>query len=153
MKQLIILFPFILFGSYPLISQTATWDQVPEEVLTALLVRHPDARDVAWSHSEDDYLQARFRQPESDLLPRHALFTRSGDWVETRTEVNPVDLPDEVVAAQKGFYRGYTVAGAYLIMNKRYAELYELHLTKRNAPKEIIRVNPQGYLVTHVPRL
>lgn len=152
MKQLIILFPLILIGSYAMVAQSTAWTPVPEEAWTALLAQHPDARDVAWSLTDREYLQARFLPSEGDRRIRHAVFTPSGDWVETRIRLEEADLPDEVISARKAFYRGYTTPAAYQVSNRRYPVLYELHLTRRGAPPDTIRVNPQGYLVTHIPR-
>lgn len=74
----------------------------PQNIAEAFAQKYPKAEDVSWEGLDDVYI-ASFLANDYYC---DAFFDKAGNWVETATIIDEVDVPKPVITAVKSKYQG-----------------------------------------------
>lgn len=113
----------------------------------------PNAQDITWQFLDDNRLQARFVKQEGHTAEFRMHFNSMGELMETHRPIDKDELTEDVLYTAVSSYRGYEIDQVYLIESDRAGKLYDIHMSRRGKKEIVVRVNANGYLVTHVPTI
>lgn len=108
--------------------------KAPSNVKATFTEMFPNARDVEWELDDDGMWEAEFEFKGNKL---EASFTKSGDWVETKREVEIVSVPVQVLTAIKAKYNDWTIEEVEVFTNTKLKG-YEFSLVKGTEKMEVI---------------
>ncbi len=151
MKTLITLFSLVMATCHVCFSQSDSWTPIPENAVENLQKAFPDAQEITWRFWGASDLQARFRDQLETPEECIAYFSPAGELIEVHHPIDIAQLPEDVVYTATSTHKGFEIIHAFQIENDRSGTLYQLNLRKRNQKEISVRVNANGYLVTHVP--
>ena len=131
MKKIKFLVVF-LFVSVMVNAQEVIHTQVPSTFTEGLLQAYPDAKDIEWERSNNDY-KVTFK---SGLLERKIYFNRNGDQVKIEAEMSKTTLPTKLANAIRKDYAGYKIDSVHSIY-KNGITTYEVVLVKEGWVQEV----------------
>lgn len=134
MKSLIFCTLFLV-GAIGLSAQST----IPTAVQDAFAQKFPYAQEVSWEAEEDGY-EASFQMEKLDF---EALFSPTGQWLETEMEIQVSALPASVTESLNQNYGSYKILEAQKISTPTQAIAYEVELGKGKKVLEV-SLTPEG---------
>jgi len=133
---------FIMLGIFAC-GKDKTSIQVPEEVLSACVLKYGDIKNAAWTSVADTVFVSSF------VLERHAVsafFDRTGRWLKSETELRSSELPLVVVQTVINVFGGRKIKMARLVYINNADPVYILSL-KRGGKVEEITLSTGGVVL------
>jgi len=107
---------------------------VPAAVTEAFAKNFPKAKEVKWSNEGTSEFEAEF---EIAALEQAANFDKTGNLLETETEIKKSELPQAVQAAIAKEFAGFTLDEPEKVEIPGKALLYEMELKKDKVKYEV----------------
>ncbi|EGV42493.1 hypothetical protein BZARG_2251 [Bizionia argentinensis JUB59] len=105
---------------------------VPQSFTKSLLEVYPEAKDIIWERSNEDY-KVKFK---NNLLEHKIYFNKQGDRVKVEAEIVKANLPKPLVEALKRDYSDYRIDSAKS-MFQNGVTTYEVEVSKSGWTEEI----------------
>lgn len=153
MKTAITLFCLLFSCLTPGKAQSGSWQQIPEQSVDTLTTLFPDAQEITWTILDDDRIQARFIVQEGHTADCMMYFNSMGELIEIHRPIDQEELTEDVLYTAISSNIGYEIDQVYLVESDRAGKLYDVHMSRRGKKEIRVRVNANGYLVTHVPTI
>jgi hypothetical protein len=107
--------------------------EVPQEVTAAFLQKYPSAKSIKWEMEDGDY-EAEFNV---ESLEMSANFTKTGQWLESETEIKTSDLPEAVMASITTHFPGAKVTEAEKLDKPDASSAYEVKLEEGQEDQDV----------------
>ncbi len=104
-------------------AQTLTMDKVPAAVANAFKQKFPASSQPGWTKAGADIYEVHFFNSKKR---QSALFEKSGNWLDTETEINYNALPAKVQRSFETEFEGYQVQEVYELETPDKGIFYEL---------------------------
>ena len=116
----------------------------PKAVKESLNAMYPDARDLEWSQ-EDEGWEAEFEIGGQEFT---ALFTETGDWLETERAIHVDSLPDDVLVTMYSEYPEFDIREAEWVETPELKafEVEIMNPGKEQAELEVM-ITPEGKIL------
>lgn len=122
-----------IFATASINAQSLVETQVPKNFTEGLLKVYPNAKDIEWERSNDNY-KVEFKVGDLD---RTVHFNKTGDRVRVEAEMVKTELPAALVEAIKKDYSDFILESVYSI-TKNNITTYKVMLQKRDWVEEIM---------------
>ncbi len=113
--------------------------QVPDAVKKSFAAKFPDVKKVKWE-KEDNNWEAGFKKDKKEYS---ALFSESGQWLETEVEIPVHELPQAVKDAVYKRYPNVVITEAAIIEKADGKKVYEAEI-KHNGKKADLILDEKG---------
>lgn len=126
---------FILLCFLPIVlqAQNLKEKEVPQSVQRAFQQKYPDQKKVEWE-LEDKRYEAEFKVSGKEV---EVCFDEQGQWIETCTELDEADMPENLKRFLDKNYAGYAVKELMLVKTANDETFYELELRKGRSECEL----------------
>lgn len=142
MKKIVFLILIICAGIS--FSATAQIRKIPAEVTNAFTEKYGDAKNVEWGDKLKNFV-ATF---ELDGKKYEARFNKKGEWLNTETELEEGDLPDEVKdGLSKSKYTDWETKALYKIDLPEDKVQYRIHVVKTSVQQKNLLFSDKGKLL------
>jgi hypothetical protein len=129
MRKIFLTISFIFFSMC-----VYAW-QAPKVVTDAFQQRFEGAANVKWEKETETEFEASFDMAGKKMV---ALFNAQGQWLSTETEIGARALPALAKVVLQTRFIGWNIATAHKVDKSDNTSLYEAHLTKNGALKEVL---------------
>lgn len=126
---------FAVFASLTMNAQNIEESQVPANFTEGLLKVYPNATDVVWLRSNDNY-KVEFKDGE---LAHTVHFNKQGDRVRVEARIIKTELPTVIVEDLKKNYSDYNI-DSVLTITRNDITTYKVVLHKKDWIEEITLV-------------
>lgn len=123
-------------------------DELPAKVNNAFKLKYPKAKSVYW-YFEDSIYKIEF-EISSDTYT--AIFSESGQWVETAKVISDFDVPATVIAAINKKFPGSEISYAEYVENGKGEKYYRINSYTEDADY-IINVTGEGTILNAEKKL
>ncbi|MEW5677000.1 PepSY-like domain-containing protein [Flavobacterium enshiense] len=132
-KIILMLSTFILSAATAF-AQKISEDKVPAEVLSSFKLKFPSSTAKEWEIEDDSEYEADFDWKGKKYS---AKFDKSGEWLETETEIKAVELPKSVSGTIANEFTGFKIDEAEKAETANHGIVYEVKLKKDNEVLEV----------------
>lgn len=124
---------------------TACGGGTPLSVTETFVKMFPDAKDVEWTHEDDNTWEAEFEVESKEFS---ASFSEDGTWIETELEVEIDDIPYEAMETIDSTYADMEVLEASWLETADFIG-YELELGLRGEEEAAleVRITADGRII------
>ena len=106
----------------------------PKAVSSAFSEKFGTVKSVKWDQEEANEWEAEFKMNGNEMS---ASFDNAGKWLETESEINKKDLPENIVNAFKAQYEGWKIEQVEKIEKPDFVG-YEMSIEQEDNEKEIL---------------
>ena len=124
-----------LFATFSMNAQTITESQVPSNFTEGLLKVYPNATNITWERSNDNY-KVEFKDGDLDHTVH---FNKQGDRVRIEARIINTKLPEMIAEDLKKNYPDYNIDSVHSI-TKNEITTYKIVLQKKDWIEEITLV-------------
>jgi hypothetical protein len=109
--------------------------QAPKVVSDAFQQRFEGAANVKWEKENETEYEASFDMAGKKMT---AIFNAQGQWLATETEIGTRALPALAKVVLQTRFIGWDIANAHKIEKADNTSVYQAHLTRHGAFKEVL---------------
>lgn len=114
----------------------------PARVNKTFKEKYKDAQEKNWEKTKNDRFLVTFKLGKQR---NKALFSRKGEWIETKKTINSTQLPKDIKERfDKSKFRKWSLDYIYRIITPKNQDEYELGIKKGKEKSNKIRYNEQG---------
>lgn len=121
-----------LFAGFAITS--CAQEKAPTVVSDAFTAKFPSAKSVKWDKENDTEWEAEFKMNGKEFS---AIFSNSGEWLETEQEIKKSELPATVLASIKTNFANHKIDEAEKA-EKKTGTVYEVILEKGKLEIEVV---------------
>lgn len=108
---------------------------LPATVSAAFSAKFPEAKAVKWAMENEQDFEAEFKLPGKKMS---AIFSNTGEWLESETDINPEDMPAAVSESIARHFPGYEVEEVEMVEKPEKEVVYEAELQKGEESLEVV---------------
>ena len=129
-------------------AQKISTEKVPASVASAFKAKFPTASKPTWKMEAGKSYEAKFKL---NNLDKTALFSSTGNWVKTDTQIKVADLPTDVRQTITKQFAGYNIGEASKMENADHGNGYEVEINKGKEMLDVV-LSTKGVVMSQEPR-
>lgn len=143
MRTIMILLVLVVAFCAPSQAQKLKADQVPAAVTNAFKSKYPAIEKVKWEIEDEVNYEGEFKLDGKETSVK---FDKSGNWLETETEMKVADLPKAVKDGLNKSFAGYKVLEAEHVEVPDNKTFYEVKI-ERGPEQMDVKVSSAGEII------
>lgn len=143
MDRIIVLLLSLALISNIVYAQKIAADKVPAAVTSAFKAKFPKAAKISWEMENANEYEAEFKLSGEEIS---ANFDKTGDWLETETEIKVSALPVAVRDALNKDFVGFKIEEACKIESVKDGNCFEAEIEKGKETFDVL-FTPDGKIL------